>query len=380
MINKEGYLVIQFDDSDDLSIDALVSGIENLDPPPVEDKRVVEEPEEAPLMLSDLSGGDKKKKKKKKKSRWDTLISEEASEDDISLLELNIDSIEDSEYKSSRELIHEGKRGYKKAKNDPNEYKKEFAEELTILYALLEETDKFGKSLEKKWKVLDEQKTRGVSKFMTELAQSNLSAKSAKLAIVKEIASIKKTIADLKIKKDKDDSKNKEESGNNEALANRYFSQIMKHGRADFIETLNTPTTFGVDNFNADDYRAAAMDIMDDDIESIVAERISAGEYSRSTAGDKYIEYENRGVKIYVNKCIDTGEWEFIAIDRYGERIDDYPLPSKRDAGRMRFSEDGTYATDSRGRQYSVKEYWADELSDDEDDDDSYSSIREYDY
>ena len=55
----------------------------------------------------------------------------------------------DSDYveEISEKLTRKGKRSYDKYKEDENEFKKEFAEELTMLYDLLDDANKFNKKL-----------------------------------------------------------------------------------------------------------------------------------------------------------------------------------------------------------------------------------------
>ena len=343
--------------------------------------------DDEPVMLMDITAkSDTPKKKSKNKKKKKSLLSgafdtdedydvtdrnREIEEDDLLDLDnLILDIRSDDE---NENIIKEQKKGYKKLKKNENEYKKEFAEELTLLYSLLDETSKFGKDLEKELSSIKGTKTRGISKYTNDLAELVLTTKQNKLNILKEITSVKKTIADLKIKVDAK-SKDKEGGGNNpEHLASAYFKNILNHGRGNFISSLSNSSVSDDDN-DGDTYgsfiekmeiaRKQSEESEEDKFNQFMIDRLNSMENPyRSEAGTKYIEYENFGVKLYVKKCIDTGEWEFIAIDKNGRQIYDYPLPSKRDAGRMKFSDDGAYATDSKGRIYNVKEYYLPEGS-----------------
>lgn len=320
-----------------------------------------------------------KKKKKKKKTSLSELEDEfedgeETENTEDELLDLDIEEIlARKEDPDNEDIIKDEKEGYKKKKKDKNEYKKEFAEELTLLYTLLDETNKFSKELEKKYKDTTGQKVRGISKYTTDLAQAVLSSKQSKLAILKEIAGIKKTIADLSIKEGKTSKAEDGLAKSPEYLASSYFKNVLSHGRSDFINRLTSED---------DDYEKPNFSSMiensrnnsrsdDEELMQRLQDRLFNSDVSdiRSDAGSKYIEYENRDVKIYVKKCVDTGEWEFIAIDKYNEVVEDYPLPTKREAGRMKFSDDGTYCTDSRSRMYKVIEYYLPDEDEEEDDD-----------
>ena len=338
-----------------------------------------------PVEQSDDFIPPRKEKKKNKKNKvkisdmsdvFDSSLYEDSQEQqEKDLLDID-DIIYQKELDEDNDnIIKEQKKGYKKLKKDGNDFKKEFAEELTLLYDLLDETAKFGKSIEKELSSLKGSKVRGVSKYTNDLTELVLSSKQNKLNILKEISAIKKTIADLKIKADSK-SKDKDDNANSpERLASAYFKNILSHGRGNFINSF-TNSEYADDD--QDDSRGdlistienARNSMVDDDTDyyaKLLSDRLdNAPNPYRSAEGTKYIEYENRNVKLYVKKCIDTGEWEFVAIDKNKCQIDDYPLPSRRDAGRMKFSDDGTYATDAKGRIYNVIEYY---LPDNDDDD-----------
>lgn len=370
-MSKDMYRIeIYTEDTPVSLVDEIRSLQNNKSPKP---SKIIEDSE--PVMLSDIKK-DKKTKKKKKKSlltmmdgiEFDSNIDENVSMeqeiDDATLLDIESIIRERNEDDIEDDLTMKGKKGYKDLKKNKNNYKKEFAEELTLLYSLLDETSKFGKSLEKDLNSLKGSKVRGVSKYTNELAQLVLTAKQNKLNILKEINGTKKVIADLTMKAE---AKTKDTEGKNnpEYLASAYFKNVLMHGRSNFIDniTSNSPAY----NYDGDDYDSVIDNIekggspeSDEDMyNKILMDRLEAtGNPHRSLAGSKYIEYENSGVKIYVKKCIDTGEWDFVAIDKYKQQIDDYPVPTKREAGRMKFSDDGEYATDSKGRIYNVIEYF----------------------
>lgn len=348
--------------------------------------------DEPPVILSNVPKKDKKKKKGKKskldgmfgieEDTNDTQTDEKTDDESFSHeLEKAIQRKLESDENIDENIIGEQKQGYKKLKKDSNDYKKEFAEELTLLYNLLDETSQFGKNLERTYSDIRSQKTRGISKYTNDLAELVLTSKQGKLNILKEIAAIKKTIADLKNKADAKDKKNGAGENNPEYLASAYFKNILSHGRTDFIHHLTNNSmgeeVQGYDDIVSDIVRSNnSSDFYDDPLDNTsledkfnrrLEERISTeGRGFRSAEGDKYIEYEDRGVKILVKKCIDTGEWHFIGVDKFGQEVPDYPVPSRRSVGRMKFSSDGTYCTDEKSRMYKVIEYY---LPDSDDDD-----------
>lgn len=350
--------------NDNPTTDSLVNGIKNLNP------IKYKEDDYEPILITEKRKSKKEKKEEKrknKKSKFAELLelndSNSDEENERLLLDLDsIDFLDEDDDDIYGEIIDEQKRSYKKRKDNPNEYKKEFAEELTLLYNLLDETSKFGKDLEQTLKQMRGQKVRGVNKYANDLAELVLTSKQNKLNILKEISSVKKSIADLKIKSDAK-NKNIENDGKSpEYLAAAYFNKLMQHGRNNFVEQYGSDDTIDYDNIvdKIENRKQGYLDVNEDSDEYMdrIEERLSLGNPFRSEEGNRYIEYETREVKIYVKRCIDTGEWRLIAIDKFNQEVDDYPLPSRKSLGRMKFSEDGQYCTDEKGRMYNVIEYY----------------------
>ena len=363
-------VIFKDDDIDTIENTSIVDQIKTL--PTI--KNTSKAQDDSPIYTHNISKKPKEKKqKKKKKSKIDDILEFDLS-DDYNEFDglLDDEQIVDSIINpgSPKNIIKEQKKGYEKLKNEKNNFKKEFAEELTLLYNLLDETNKFGKDLEKELGNLRGSRVRGVSKYSNDLAELVLSSKQNKLNILKEITSVKKTIADLQIKSE---GKNKEKAADNkspEYMASAYFRNILSHGRNDFIKHLGGGDEDEYTNIVSEIERDKTFNTEEDyDYTDILEARLNEeGNAMRSDAGSKYIEYENRNVKVVVKKCIDTGEWALAAIDKHNVEIDDYPLPTRRELGKMKFSSDGNYATDEYGRMYTVMEYYLDE--DDEDDDD----------
>lgn len=358
-------------------IDALMA----IPKAPPKRSKYVEQTED--ISLASLKPSKKKEKKKKKKSLLSNTFLVESSKEEINKVVdsdememlLDVDEIlkeRDKEEKGiDDDIIGREKSSYKKLKKNQNDFKKEFAEELTLLYTLLDESTKFSKNLEKEYNDIRNSKTRGVSKYSNDLGELVLSSKQSRLATLKEIVNIKKTIADLKMKADAKKGGDEGEKSP-ERLASAYFKQLLQHGRVggrssfdddEEEEFLNRDVLLSGEYYDEND--EIPMSVADK-----LEDRLKNEPGFRSEEGSKYIEYENRGVKIYVKKCIDTGEWEFVALDKNDQQIDDYPLPTKKSAGRMKFSDDGTYCTDALSRMYKVIEYYLpdeEHMYDDED-------------
>ena len=259
----------------------------------------------------------------------------------------------------SEKLTRKGKRSYDKYKEDENEFKKEFAEELTMLYDLLDDANKFNKKLIKKYDSIDGSKAKGTSKYLNDLIASVLTSNTNKLQIIKEITNLKKTIQELKIKSDGKYAKMGDDSL--ESQANSFFSNIMSVGRNNFISALNGEETYFADTEYSSDtdieYANTLPDVQNE-IHDRISERLMNEDSLRSTEAEKYIIYENLQPEYKILRSAMDNTWEVIAVDKDGHRIHDYPVPNKKDLGRMKFSSDGNYATDAYGRSYKVIEHY----------------------
>lgn len=252
-----------------------------------------------------------------------------------------------------------GKRSYDKYKEDENEYKKEFAEELAMLYDLLDEANKFNKKLNKKYDSIDGNKAKGTSKYVNDLIESMLSSTTTRLQIIKEINSLKKNIQELKIKSDSKYGKIGSE-GTLEEDANSFFQNIMGVGRNNFVSALNGEPDIHFSNpeYSNDDDIEYANSLPDahEALHEMINERLENEGTARSIEAEKYIIYENMKPELIVTYSVVNNTWEMVAVDKDGQIIQGFPVPSKKDLGKMKFSQDKKFATDAYGRSYKVVE------------------------
>lgn len=252
-----------------------------------------------------------------------------------------------------------GKRSYDKYKEDENEYKKEFAEELAMLYDLLDEANKFNKKLNKKYDSIDGNKAKGTSKYVNDLIESMLSSTTTRLQIIKEINSLKKNIQELKIKSDSKYGKIGSE-GTLEEDANSFFQNIMGVGRNNFVSALNGEPDIHFSNpeYSNDDDIEYANSLPDahEALHEMINERLENEGAARSIEAEKYIIYENMKPELIVTYSVVNNTWEMVAVDKDGQIIQGFPVPSKKDLGKMKFSQDKKFATDAYGRSYKVVE------------------------
>lgn len=348
----------------------------------------------------------KKDKKKKKKGKSiipkldipDALGSEKTSADGVKLPRLNIDIdkiAQRFEEGEADKIVGKEKRKYDKRKKDQNPYKKEFAEETTLLYNLYDEVGTIVKSLEKIIKGSEGRRVQGQSKYYNDAVSNLLQAKNSQLAIVDKLTGVKKVMADLKLKDDAAKAKNGENENKFEHSAAAFLQQTMQHGRRDYLRAVRgtdrpsflkgaydeeeeymgnapmDPEPDEDDIFSDEDgdevrsYRRQTIqdlkhrvpgytDEEQEDIRQAIADRLaSEGNSARSEKGNKFIHYEKQGVEVIIQRDIDTDDFNFAALDSNGNIVHDYPLPENY--GNIKFN--GPVANDRYGEAFRVVEY-----------------------
>jgi uncharacterized protein YjiK len=88
----------------------------------------------------------------------------------------------------------------------------------------------------------------------------------------------------------------------------------------------------------------------------MINERLENEGTARSIEAEKYIIYENMKPELIVTFSVVNNTWEMVAVDKDGQIIQGFPVPSKKDLGKMKFSQDKKFATDAYGRSYKVVE------------------------
>ena len=226
-----------------------------------------------------------------------------------------------------------------KDKNGLVNYKEVFAPEQDLYKNLLVDQSKFVNDLQKNYDQINAYKStnRGITKQMTDLIENITDARSLQMQLIDKSANIKKLIADLDIKQKKEFGGG--EIGDNMSdFASHYLKQMMSE-RQNFA--------------NIGDSEVVDLD-SDEAMEELIN---NIGEVDLDNDGDKFLEYENKNIKIYVsvpklpNGDIDIDRYEFIAKDDDGNIVDDYPLPLHT---RITVNTSTGIAVDSYGEKYSV--------------------------
>lgn len=233
------------------------------------------------------------------------------------------------------------KKKKKKDKNEPTDYEKKFEPEAALLRNLLIDQNKFVDSLQKEYDFLKSSKStsRGINKNITDLISNITNARNLSMQLIDKNTSLKKTIADLTMKERKELFSN---SLNDSENLNDFASTYLKQMISERHQLMNGT------NSDISDYSA-------DEMASIVSDTLlnSNNSEERSDETKKYLEYENRNVRIYVYmNPSDETDYDYVAIDENDEELYDYPLPFK---GKLTVNRSTNIATDVYGQKYSIR-------------------------
>lgn len=233
------------------------------------------------------------------------------------------------------------KKKKKKEKGELTDYKKEFAPEIGLLQNLLIDQNRFTESLQREYDKLNSTKSsaRGTSKTLNDLIENITGARSLSMQLVDKQLNAKKLIADLTLKEKKEFGLTDMEGANMSEFAATYLKQMISE-RSSIVG--------GGDTIDVGDFS-------DDEVFSELNDRVESDEkYDADTLDEtnKYLEYENQGVEIYavVNEH-DFSDYSFVAKNKDGEEISDYPLP---DTSSLSVNDSTNIATDNYGEKYTI--------------------------
>lgn len=267
-------------------------------------------------------------------------------------------------------------------KDEVSSYQNMFKKEQAMLAEILKDVTEQSKNANAKLKDMTKKSAGygGVSKTYPELLSASNSLNSTRLSIIKEMANLKKTVADLEFKKLKEMGGEKDGTSNDD-VADSFFKQIVSN-RKGFIESSMPGGTMGglsysdsgntnIDPLNIDyekkDRSQMSYDENDGNEQYVTPKQRKfnitsplhydndyQSEYDENEADPYgYIRNENRGISICVERYQD-GRLQFVAIDKDGESVDDYELPGDDLLLDLSIRPLSKYATDSEGRRYRI--------------------------
>lgn len=289
-------------------------------------------------VLPDYMLGEPKKKKKKKKDEDDYDPDEWFDE----LLSYQ-GGVEVSKKNSKGHLFGDdifGKKKKKKKKGKNGnlvDFKQEFEPEMALYKNLLVAQNKFTDSLQREYDAIKSVKSssRGVSKQMSDLIENITAARSLSMQLVDKHVNAKKLIADLTLKQKKEFGITDGDGNDMSNFASNYLREMINNrqqivdptGQADIADYSEEELNLEIDEMLEDDERPEEI--------------------------DKYLEYENRDVTIYVVITDDDVEnYEFEARDSDDNVIYDYPMPGHT---KLSINRSTNIATDAYGQKFQIE-------------------------
>lgn len=347
---------------------------------------------------------DKKEKKKKKKEKGTALTRKlddilgdlptkdgDGLDDDQDILEVAKEIRKATkkrrgkfEFDEDAFMGEEGK-SRKKKKNLLKKYEAQYSNEKALLSALLKEANADSSNLKKVFDTLAPNgKVRGISKNLTDLAATIVSANSNRLQIIKALTDIKTKVNDFVLKEEARKKGEDDGSIDQEAIGAIALQSLFSKGNKEFNQQLQDSSAMSEAEFSALQRQAyanqrppmpqqpvyeepqfpASQDDFDPAMEQQL-ENLNSGMkdnliYGRSDAGDRLIETEGLGVKVKIRRWIDTDtgttNFDFVAVDKNGNDVPNYEVPDKNDIRikPIRFNDETHSATDKLGRTYDV--------------------------
>lgn len=233
-----------------------------------------------------------------------------------------------------RDTRRKKKKGKKGKVDEGPDYSKEFEPEVKILQNILEDQLRFVNSLQRRYDTVESTKSaaRGVGKFTTDLINAINQGRSASVQTANSVVSVKKTIADLKIKANKDKVEGiGEDMG---SYSSQFLKKILNQSRQDL-------SAYGGE--------VVPVDGDPDDIFAGIEGSLSDEE--RPDEVEKYMKY---GTDVDLAVCIDreTKDYEFVARNRVtGEIIPDYPTPT---VSKLEINDSTNMASDEWYNKYPI--------------------------
>jgi len=340
--------IVTFNCKDTLRSKSILDELEDLDDFELPSQRASEYKEHKEEKKKEK---EKEKESKKKKSFFDDddYFGDSSSTEDwlASVATFKSPKIKKKNKPMFKGFGSDGEGKKKKKKNKETgviSHKKDFDTELALLKSLQSEHAKFLDSLRKRYNQMEETKStaRGIGKFTTDLITNITSGTTTSLQIIKEIAALKKSVADLDFRERKEFGQDKNsEQTNLTNYASTYLKQVMDVGRNNII--------------GGPQYEDIGEVEDDGDLFDSIAE--SLGEDDRDDDSAKFLKYENMDVKVkvlYHDNAPDDdleNKYDFIAYDNENNVIEDYPLPEKT---QLNINRSTNICSDIYGNKYEM--------------------------
>lgn len=227
--------------------------------------------------------------------------------------------------------------------SESSEVNRAFAKQEQALEMLMEEMDVGAAALDKDIEQLRMSRTKSY-KALSDMAAVRASMYNGKLAIIKQMGAITKDKYDLAIKLKKDSNADATDNG---MAATQAVQRLLSVGRQNLVGDDD-------DRFvsSGDDSPAGANY---DDGRPETALHLAADIPPAESDGDKFIEHEGEGVEFVLDINSEDDRKVIYAVNKYGEIVEDYPLPSNQDQLSFQYNELAGEATDQLQRRYRLR-------------------------
>lgn len=253
-------------------------------------------------------------------------------------------------------LIAQGRAYARKNGVDPElgEIEKAFAPQQKALRDLIADIDTDSKGVQRDIDGLRMSRTRN-TKSLADLVSAKGSLTNIRLSAIKELSSIQKTIIDTNMKLKASDKMNA--VGDDSEAAFAVQKLLSSSNIMDSVGGLTGVSGAFHDGENPNSHNSTMGYLQSDDDEM---EAKYANE--EDTEGDKYIKYENSGVKLHLQVYPDGGQ-AVVAIDKDGNEVPDYPLPPNVENLKFNIHDDLGTASDHANREYILDRIGSDDSS-----------------
>lgn len=232
------------------------------------------------------------------------------------------------------------------------EIEKAFAPQQKALKDLIADVDADSKGVQRDIDGLRMSRTRN-TKSLADLVSAKGSLTSIRLSAIKELSSIQKTIIDTNMKLKASDKINA--VGDDSEAAFAVQKLLSSSNIMDSVGGL-TGVSGAFHDGEDPNSRNSTMGHLQSDDDEMEAKYVDEDD----TEGDKYIKYENSGVKLHLQVYPD-GSQAVVAIDKDGNEVPDYPLPPNVENLKFSIHDDLGTASDHANREYILDRIGSDD-------------------
>lgn len=226
---------------------------------------------------------------------------------------------------------------------ESSEVNRSFVKQEQYIEMAIEELNRDAAAIQRDLEMLRMSRTRSY-KALSDLASAKTSNITAKLGAIKQLTDIQKAKYDIsmKLKRERDGS-----GGNDSGYAaTQAVQKLLGIGRANLLGADEYELTTSIEEPGNADYD-------DGRPESAIQRTLDIPE--AVTDGDKFIQYENDGVEYVLDVDRDTEHKQIYAINKNGDVVPDYPMPSNPDQLQFSVNEVIGEATDQLQRRYRLR-------------------------